>query len=884
MKMVKRIFSALLALCLVMGLLPGAASAEEQPLTRAGLCTLIVDALGLRYDESMEVHFDDVDPTADYYEAVAIMVSKRLMPGTSSNDFSPDLNISRAMMAAIIYRMGISGPSPETIPYDVREGSWYTEGVLNALGSGVMSVYPDGLFHPDNNAYPRDIHMDVLLSILGQNTTDLISLDLSQGSIGITENIMGLTVYRQGETELRTDSRSAIVRQSDTAAPTTNTISVSRDDVTLILAGVDISAGGINAYGDVTLSLTGENRLESISVLKGATLSIQGNGSCDINGWISNNGSLVINGGTVRVEYSGGGGGGTAGGGTVVINDGNVTVEGGLRGKKIDINGGTVTSRGTTAGIVCGEGEVVTITGGTVIAEGTDYNAVGIGNSGTWACGTIVITGGSVTAAGDSVSIGGGSLTRNETAGEAITIGENAALTLIQRNSDGADYHERIINLELTSTAANLGSPLGMWTDASGHSGLSYQWQISPDNETWTDLDGQTAPICLSPMTAQWDGYYFRCRLTNAFGNVVCTESAQGYVLAFSRQPESVDVSLNEVVSLSVASTCTNVSYRWEQSYDDGVSWSAVPGEVYATLVVSDTGNKNGTLYRCTITAENGDTLTSDSARITADTGDAGYTVRYYQENPDGSGYTAVDQEYLIGAFGQNVSAPNKSYDGFSENTEKGTHSGVITADGLILSRYFDRNTYQIDFEMNGAAAFPSVSAKYGASIQSPADPSRYGYVFEGWFADPALTREYVFSTMPLNGATLYAKWRPKGEGRGMEYRIEEIVVRDESTHEALTGLLPSNLLVEVSVTNLASREMDTIVLAAYDKAGRMLDLHYMYANPTVGQNIVLGTLVKNQDGAISRFKAFVLPTLGNPIPLAPSVEWAETAQSAQAE
>ena len=63
-------------------------------------------------------------------------------------------------------------------------------------------------------------------------------------------------------------------------------------------------------------------------------------------------------------------------------------------------------------------------------------------------------------------------------------------------------------------------------------------------------------------------------------------------------------------------------------------------------------------------------------------------------------------------------------------------------------------------------------------------------------------------------------------------------------------------------------------MLAAYDHNGRQLRLHYMSADPIVGQTLHLGVLLDNSRGEIGSLKAFALPMLGGFTPLSNSVEY----------
>ena len=812
------------------------------------------------------------------------MVHIGMTTGTSSNTFSPNNSITRAQTATFLYRLGLPTSTSETMPSDVSTGSFYYDSIKSVLGLGIMKTNSENLFCPHDLAYPSEIDMQAFYSVFFATTTSPVQLDLSQGSIEIAKNIIGNTVITQGDINICTEDTSLLIRQS--GAQTANTISVNSGNITITLAGVNIgadsSAISVNNNASLTLNLVGENTANGgILVPEDASLTIQGTGelttigvadyAAGIGGSDGNGGDIIINSGTVTAtggHMSAGIGGGdyNGNGGTIIINGGTVTATGGSYGAGI-------------GGAIWGSGGTITINGGTVTAIG-GYGAGigGCGNGGIWGNGgDITISRGNVTAHGYYNAIGGGN-SENTYGCNSLTIGENAILTLSHRRDDGYDCQERIFDLELPAAVAALANnTLDLSTEARSHSGITdYQWQISPsssDSNDWTDIDGQTSAAYTAPMTAEQNGQYFRCKITNVYGNVAYTDVSQGFVLAFKNQPQSVETGLNQTAALNATSICPNVTYQWQRSYDDGATWSNVPGENYATLLVSTTRSENGALYRCIITASNGDELASENARITVETGEQTYTVRYYQENPDGSGYTVVSQDVLTGEAGQTVIAPEKTFEGFTENTTKGTTSGTVTGSSLILSRYFDRNIYQITFDMGGGPVIASLSARYGALVQAPNTPNRYGYMFGGWYADASLMQTFEFTTMPLNGVTVYAKWITKGQNRGIEYRIEELTFRNIDTYETLDSILSGDFLAEVTVTNLSSTETDTVLLITYDKSGRMLDMSYLYANPQIGQTITLGTKIQNSKGQVGKVKALVLPNLADPTPLANAVE-----------
>ena len=66
---------------------------------------------------------------------------------------------------------------------------------------------------------------------------------------------------------------------------------------------------------------------------------------------------------------------------------------------------------------------------------------------------------------------------------------------------------------------------------------------------------------------------------------------------------------------------------------------------------------------------------------------------------------------------------------------------------------------YTVAFDANGGSAVASQKVADGKAAAKPADPSRAGYTFAGWFSDQALTKAYDFGSAVKADTTLYAKW-----------------------------------------------------------------------------------------------------------------------------
>ena len=93
-------------------------------------------------------------------------------------------------------------------------------------------------------------------------------------------------------------------------------------------------------------------------------------------------------------------------------------------------------------------------------------------------------------------------------------------------------------------------------------------------------------------------------------------------------------------------------------------------------------------------------TSVSGEATVTASwkAKDAQYTVIYWQENANDDRYSFKESETKTGTAGTEARASEKTYDGFTLNTEK-TEPKTIAGDGsTILNVYYKRNVYEVNF------------------------------------------------------------------------------------------------------------------------------------------------------------------------------------------
>lgn len=161
---------------------------------------------------------------------------------------------------------------------------------------------------------------------------------------------------------------------------------------------------------------------------------------------------------------------------------------------------------------------------------------------------------------------------------------------------------------------------------ATGNS-LSYQWQSSTNNSTWSNVSGATSTSYSFPTSSAVTVYY-RCVVTNTLNGYTATATSTAATVivsnltgpTFTSQPVSANYAIGgTAVALSVSATSNGtVTYQW-QSSNDNSTWSNISGATSANYT-PPTNTAGVKYYRCVATATGGsqsNTANSSSASIT---------------------------------------------------------------------------------------------------------------------------------------------------------------------------------------------------------------------------------------------------------------------------
>jgi uncharacterized repeat protein (TIGR02543 family) len=140
-----------------------------------------------------------------------------------------------------------------------------------------------------------------------------------------------------------------------------------------------------------------------------------------------------------------------------------------------------------------------------------------------------------------------------------------------------------------------------------------------------------------------------------------------------------------------------------------------------------------------------------------SDTSTTGFTDWTNLSNPDSSGdYTTVNNAYQLEIRFARIKEPITYLNGVyvsgndGKEVEESSHGELYQTEAI----YYDADITDYGEKGNEKYYIPEAPAGYD------------DYVFEGWYADENCTTPYVWSTMPAEGVTVYAKWRQ------IQYRV----------------------------------------------------------------------------------------------------------------
>ena len=184
----------------------------------------------------------------------------------------------------------------------------------------------------------------------------------------------------------------------------------------------------------------------------------------------------------------------------------------------------------------------------------------------------------------------------------------------------------RHLKLKITSQPSDFTGQVGetaRFTVAAEGEGLSYQWQLKKGS-SWSNLSSggaKTATLSIK-LDESKNGKTYQCVITDGEGNTATSNSAVIHIpepekeLAITTQPSDYVGDIGDTAKFTVAAEGNGLTYQWQLK--KGSSWANLSsgGAKTATLSISVDESRVGKVYRCIVSDDKGNSLTSKEVTI----------------------------------------------------------------------------------------------------------------------------------------------------------------------------------------------------------------------------------------------------------------------------
>ena len=391
----------------------------------------------------------------------------------------------------------------------------------------------------------------------------------------------------------------------------------------------------------------------------------------------------------------------------------------------ISISGGTIDVTAAKNGIYAGGS--VTISG-SVTATGSECGI-------SAAHGDVTISGGTVTAKSDTVGI--------EATNGTIKI-QNGTTSV---TADGA-------GAAIGAGGITIGDEMMIKEPAGGFVGDITGSRVikNPDDTTATHAvivpkEAEKFPVEVVITTHDKDG--------NVISTVGGTATA-----------DKTEVAKGDTITVTVT---PNPGFELESiEFSDGVTGGYQAGKETSSTVPNDFTTSTGKLQI--------DVLFKETAPATT------HTVTF---DANGHGTAPAAQTVNSGETATEPTAPTESgwtFGGWYTEAACTTafdFSTAITGDITLYAKWTEESvtppvptTYTVTFEVNGGSAVAAQTVNDGEKATKPADPTKSGFVFDGWYADATFSVAFDFSAPITADVTVYAKWKEEAAPGEIVYTI----------------------------------------------------------------------------------------------------------------
>lgn len=190
-------------------------------------------------------------------------------------------------------------------------------------------------------------------------------------------------------------------------------------------------------------------------------------------------------------------------------------------------------------------------------------------------------------------------------------------------------------------------------------------------------------------------------------------------------------------------------TYTYTKTYTVKIDPTAVDAEQYdgyyplngpTTLTVKGSDDEDVTIY-----------FPIPAGKVTLQK----YNLTINYKYADGTEAKPTHTESLT--YGSSYSVASPLITGYT--ADKLTVSGSMPDSDVTVDVTFTAKDYTVTYESNGGRTVPSQAVKYNETANKPADPTKSGCTFAGWYTEEKLTNKYDFAAPVTGNITLYAKW-----------------------------------------------------------------------------------------------------------------------------
>ena len=136
--------------------------------------------------------------------------------------------------------------------------------------------------------------------------------------------------------------------------------------------------------------------------------------------------------------------------------------------------------------------------------------------------------------------------------------------------------------------------------------------------------------------------------------------------------------------------------------------------------------------------------------------------------------------------------------------------------------------TYTVAFDTNGGSAVAPVTVDTGSTVTKPADPTKSGYTFGGWYKDSTLQTPWDFANGTVTAdTTLYAKWTANPPAPSYDDSDPTYAVSAPAAENGKIAVSPKNASAGSTVTITLKPDSGYVLetISVTDKNGNDLKL-----------------------------------------------------------